>query len=285
MSNQTTTATNTDTTPTPTASETTTGTTPATTTSTTDDGSTSRNAGAVAGLVIFSLALVAAFLGGAWWLHRCFFFNCFLQPAVNGVSFDRKRRGSQPYSQFDNVNLRFLRGGSGRSSTGGNSSLQLESRQSIEMQGVEGVISWWQRLEQLVRTGAALKPLSFHSGQVFAPVFTLSRWSSTRERERESEMCSLCTKSTNLKHVQEKEEEENRLLGGELGTQTSPSGQVTAPHLLIFVWPKNIQVPLTMIGVWGVKKMQDGLNGQQVIRNRVQAMHGWRLTRAMEAKK
>ena len=31
--------------------------------------------------------------------------------------------------------------------------------------------------------------------------------------------------------------------------------------------------------------MQDGLNGQQVIRNRVQAMHGWRLTRAMEAKK
>ena len=31
--------------------------------------------------------------------------------------------------------------------------------------------------------------------------------------------------------------------------------------------------------------MQDGLNGQQVIRNRVQAMHGWRLTRALEAKK
>jgi len=82
-----------------TTSETATGTTPATTTSTTDDGSTSRNAGAVAGLVIFSLALVAAFLGGAWWLHR-------------------KRRGSQPYSQFDNLNLRFLRGGSGRSSTG-----------------------------------------------------------------------------------------------------------------------------------------------------------------------
>ena len=45
-------------------------------------------------------------------------------------------------------------------------------------------------------------------------------------------MCSLCTKSTNLKHVQEKEEEEKRLLGGELHTQTSPSGQVTAPLLL-----------------------------------------------------
>ena len=55
------------------------------------------------------------------------------------------------------------------------------------------------------------------------------------KRERESEMSSICTKSTNLKHVQEKEEEEKRLLGGELHTQTSPSGQVTAPLLLIFV--------------------------------------------------
>ena len=37
---------------------------------------------------------------------------------MNKFLLTRKRQGSQPYSQFDNLNLRFMRGGSGRSSTG-----------------------------------------------------------------------------------------------------------------------------------------------------------------------
>ena len=68
-------------------------------------------------------------------------FNCFLQP-VSMVDFDRKRRGSQPYSQFDNLNLRFLRGGSGRSSTGQSDANTIELERDIEIQGVEEAISW-----------------------------------------------------------------------------------------------------------------------------------------------
>ena len=117
-----------------------------------------------------------------------------------------------------------------------------------------------------MKTGAALKPLSFQNGQVF-PFFAF-------------------VKGDNFEYVQEKEEEEKRL-GRELHTQTSPSGQVipsSSPNLPSAHLTSNIQVPLTMIGGSGLKKMQDGLNGHQVIRNRVQAMHGWRLTRAIKAK-
>lgn len=56
-----------------------------------------------------------------------------------------------------------------------------------------------------MKTGAALKPLSFQNGQVF-PFFAF-------------------VKGDNFEYVQEKEEEEKRL-GGELHTQTFPSGQV-----------------------------------------------------------
>ena len=43
----------------------------------TDVPSNARNAGAIAGLVIFSLALVVGFLAGAWWLRRSFaLFHC-----------------------------------------------------------------------------------------------------------------------------------------------------------------------------------------------------------------
>ena len=60
----------TNTTTSTTTTTTTTSTTTTTTTTTPDDQSNSRNAGAVAGLVIFILAIVAGFIGGAWWLHR-----------------------------------------------------------------------------------------------------------------------------------------------------------------------------------------------------------------------
>ena len=78
-------------------------------------------------------------------------------------------------------------------------------------------------------------------------------------------------------NVQEKE----KTLGGELHTRTSPSGQVVSScNLPSIGLTLKIQVPLTMIGGSGVRKMQAGLNGRQVVKNRMQAMHGWRLTRA-----